>query len=386
MLGRGPFFRDSVSPSVDGNVSASWLCDLALREGFDLAGVTSPAPVATDRAFVDWIESGGNRPMNWLARRIEIRTDPSSYRPEAQAILVVAVDLLEGGRNDLSEWPGVARYAWFLDYHDWMLERLRRVAASIEQRHPGSRNWPSVDTAPVLERELAVRAGLGAMGKNTLLIHPERGSQLLLGELFTTVAVRTFSLPVSDLCGNCSRCLEACPTGALTPYRLDAEECLTTWTVEWKGVIPERFREAASEWWFGCDRCQEVCPWNRRARRPLPRPVARPDRLEPLDPVAILELDDEALGSRIASSCLSRPGLPGLRRNAAIALSRRSDARSERALIDRLLRDRSPVVRGTCGWSLARRGGTRGRSALAEALRREPDPAIREILAQSLST
>ncbi|HEY2738110.1 MAG TPA: tRNA epoxyqueuosine(34) reductase QueG, partial [Thermoanaerobaculia bacterium] len=251
---------------MDPHATAERLKAWAVEAGFDRAGVASLEPAATGEAFLRWIERGDQAGMDYLARRMEARLEPATViagHPGARSALCVALQyhpIAEEPEGDL--WPRVARYARGLDYHDVMGERLTALEARILEAFPGTASRRYIDTGPVLERELAARAGLGAPGKNTNLLHPEAGSWFLLGELFLSLDLAP-DVPLADLCGTCTRCLEACPTGALPePYRLDSNRCISYWTIEHRGPLPAAAREMVGEWVFGCDLCQEVCPWN----------------------------------------------------------------------------------------------------------------------------
>jgi epoxyqueuosine reductase len=362
---------------------------IAIEAGFDAAGVATLAPTATGAAFERWLERGEHAGMGWMERRTEVRRDPRAILEGARSALVVAwryapvapgEDAAEG---DL--WPSVARYARGADYHDHMLERLERVGERLSAETPGLEYRAYVDTGPILERELAARAGLGAIGKNTNLLSPELGSWFLIGELLLTIELEP-GLPLADLCGECTRCLEACPTGALAePFRLDAGRCISFWTIEHRGSIPEAMRPGIGTWLFGCDVCQEVCPWNSR-----PEAVAGRAELAPaaerraLDLVTLLALGEAEMRERFRGSALLRPRPEGLRRNAAIVLGNRGAPGDERALAAALTADPSPVVRGHAAWALGRLGGERAIAALRAAWSVEPDPGVRaEIAAAS---
>ncbi|MCM2269833.1 MAG: tRNA epoxyqueuosine(34) reductase QueG [Thermoanaerobaculia bacterium] len=302
---------------------------LARQEGFGPLGVASLAPAATAGAYRAWLARGDHAGMRWMERNVDLRADARGLLPGAMSALVVALryapladDAPAGEGAAAGElWSRVARYARGDDYHDLMRSRLLRVAAALADLSPGCRSRVCVDTAPLLERELAARAGLGAVGKNTMLLHPEAGSWFLLGELLTTVEL-VADPPMADLCGDCSRCLEACPTGALAaPYRLDANRCLSYWTIEHRGEIPEPMRPYLRDWVFGCDVCQEVCPWN-RAVPPATAPefeVAAERR--DLDLAGLLGLQPPEYRDRLRGSPLRRAKLEGLQRNAAQALA-----------------------------------------------------------------
>jgi epoxyqueuosine reductase len=297
--------------------------DAARRAGFDLAGVAALQPATTAGAYRAWLARGDQAGMKWMERNVALRGDPRGLLPGAMSALVVGLRYapLAGGEPGGDLWPRVARYARGRDYHDTMRERLRRVAAEAEEILPGCRTRICVDTAPLLERELAARAGLGAVGKNTMLLHPEAGSCFLLGELLLTAELAP-EAPMADLCGDCTRCLDACPTGALAaPYRLDARRCLSYWTIEHRGEIAAQMRPPLRDWVFGCDACQEACPWNRRAATVEREEFAVPAARRQLDLAGLLALDGERYRTLLAGSPLRRARLDGLRRNAEATLA-----------------------------------------------------------------
>ncbi|MEK7446189.1 MAG: tRNA epoxyqueuosine(34) reductase QueG, partial [candidate division NC10 bacterium] len=251
--------------------------------------------------------------------------------PGARSVVCVALNYHQGEIADRS-WAPVARYAWGRDYHDVMLPRLEglalllREAASAESR-------AYVDTGPVLERELAARAGLGWVGKNTMLLRPLLGSWFLIGVLLTTAELAP-DAPLPDRCGSCRACLDACPTGAfVAPYVLDARRCISYLTIEHRGDIEPALESGMGPWQFGCDLCQSACPWNRKA------PVTRERAFLPAAPYpgaeALLAMDDEAFRRRFAGTALLRPRAAGMRRNAAVALrNRHRDGKEIAPMID----------------------------------------------------
>src|SRR5262245_51695659 len=292
--------------------------------------------------------------MRWLARRAAERADPRRVLPGARSVVAVGVvydtgpEAAQAPRNgarpsEAARGDGdgggasaavprsepqasearVSRYAGGRDYHDVLGERLRALAREIEALVPGTRTRSYVDTGPVLERPVAARAGLGWIGKNTLLIHPRLGSQLFLGVVLTDLALAP-DAPEPDHCGSCRACLDACPTGAFPePYVLDASRCLSYTTIELRGAIPEPLRRAQADWVFGCDVCQEVCPWNTRARRVVPddraglRAALAPHELWRKPPLAaLLALDESAWHDATSGTALRRAKWRGLLRNA----------------------------------------------------------------------
>lgn len=348
---------------MDAHAAAQRLRTMARTAGFDLAGVARLAPAATGEAYLRWLARGDHAGMGWMERNVELRLDPRGLLEGARSALVVALRYapLAGADEPVPGdlWPRVARYARGDDYHDLMRARLEQVAAAARHEWPGVGTRVCVDTAPLLERDLAARAGLGAVGKNTLLLHPEAGSWLLLGELLLTLDLAP-DAPLSDLCGDCARCLEACPTGALPePYRLDAGRCLSYWTIEHRGEIPAGARRGLADWVFGCDICQEVCPWNRR-RPPADHPELNlAEGRRALDLAGLLALPEPAFRELFRGSPMKRARAEGLRRNAALALAGRADRRAREALEAAAGGDPSPVVREAAAWALspAAKGG-----------------------------
>ena len=386
----------------------------AREAGFDAVGVAGVEPLERGAAFVAWLERGEQAEMDYLERRVEERLEPEKILPGARSVLCVGLQYhpLEGAEPvDGDLWPRVARYARGRDYHNLMGKRLKKLAKRIRREFPGADTRPYVDTGPVLERELAARAGLGVPGKNTNLLSRELGSWFLLGEIFTTLEAAP-SRPgegvdangvtepgvtdpgVTDLCGRCTLCLEACPTDAFPePYRLDANRCISYWTIEHRGAMPEEMRSAIGDWVFGCDVCQEVCPWNLRyegradrgGRTPADHPdLHLPDHRRELDLVAVLRLEREDYEERFRGSAMKRARLEGLKRNAAVVMGNRGDAGYVQALAGALAGEEDPVVRGHAAWALGRIGGDEARSVLDGALDGEVDSEVRREIASAL--
>ncbi len=364
------------NPSVDPAATASLLKRWALEAGFDRAGVAHLAPVERAEALAAWLGRGDQAGMGWMAGKPEVRREPERVLAGARSVLCVALQYAplvdeEGEPRAETEgdlWPRVARYARGRDYHDLMGERLAALADRVREAFPGAAARPYVDTGPVLERELAARAGLGAFGKHTNLLSREHGSWFLLGELFLTLDLAP-DAPITDLCGRCTRCLTACPTGALPePYRLDANRCISYWTIEHRGALPEAAREMVGDWVFGCDLCQEACPWNRKAAPGADPDLALPPERAGLDLVGLLLLSREEYTERFRGSPMKRAKLSGLKRNAAVAMGNRGDSKYLPAL-ETALADEDPVVRDAAAWALekienrGREGASPARSA-----------------------
>jgi epoxyqueuosine reductase len=383
---------DARDPRATADLLKSW----ALEAGFDRAGVADLGPLEHGEALVRWLDRGDQAAMGYLGRRLEARLDPSQIFPGARSVLCVALQYhpLHGEdgerqpepKGDL--WRRVARYARGKDYHDVMGARLEALEERVREAFPRCATRRYVDTGPVLERELAARAGLGAVGKNTMLLHPEGGSWFLLGELFLSLDLAP-DAPLTDLCGSCTLCLEACPTGALPePYRLDSNRCISFWTIEHRGALPPEARRMVGGWVFGCDVCQEVCPWNAAPEGTEgavhPEMELPPERAE-LDLARLLRLPREEYVERFRGSPMKRAKLEGLQRNAAVAMGNRLESRYAAPLAD-ALREGEPLVRGHAAWALGRIGGEEARRALEEALGREADEGVRAEIEAVLTT
>jgi len=380
----------SVGAGLDPGQVASQVKQWALEAGFDRAGVATLEPLEHGGAFVRWLERGEHAGMSYLERRVEARLVPATILDGATSVLCVALRYAPLAGEDEPEgdlWPGVARYARGRDYHALMEERLDVVAARVAAAFPHARSRRYVDTGPVLERELAARAGIGVVGKNTCLLDREMGSWFLLGELFLTLELAADE-PLADLCGGCTLCLEACPTGALVePYRLDSNLCISYWTIEHRGALPAAAADAAGPWVFGCDICQDVCPWNRR-RHALP--PAEHDELRlprergELDLAGLLGLGREAYVERFRGSSMKRARLQGLQRNAAAAMGNSGETRHVPALAAALADNPDPAVRGAAARALGRIGGVLAAASLERALPREADATVRGEIAAGL--
>lgn len=335
----------------------------ALEAGFDRAGVAGLEPVERGEVYLRWLEEGAHAGMEYLRHRIEARLEPERILEGARSVLCVALQYEpladRSPRRDGSPpvddlWSGVAKYAHGRDYHNLMGKRLRKLARRIRDEIPGTDTRWYVDTGPVLERELAARAGIGVQGKNTCLLSRE-GSWFLLGELFLTLELPP-AAPLTDLCGRCTRCLDHCPTGALTePYRLDSNLCISYWTIEHRGAVPEEMREQIGEWVFGCDVCQDVCPWNVRELEPAHHPdLHLPPRRAELDLVRLLAMSEEEYRERFRGNAMKRARLEGLKRNAATVMGNRGEERYVEPLRRALEEESDPAVREHAAWALER--------------------------------
>jgi epoxyqueuosine reductase len=323
--------------------------------GFELAGIAAAGPADGFEHLQSWLAQGFAGSMDYMARHEEARRHPKSVLPAVRSVLMVGMNYLPMGAGPATEHQGqVARYARGLDYHDVLRDRLNALLRWIQDKVPGTQGRGVVDTAPLLERDFARRAGLGWFGKNTMLIHKKLGSYFFLGALLLDLNLEPDEPFSADHCGTCTACLDACPTAAFpSPHVLDARRCISYLTIELRGPIPTELREPMGQWVFGCDICQEVCPWNRKAP-PSAEPAwrTRPD-LQALDLLEIMGLDEEAFRQRFKGTALFRAKRSGLLRNAAIVLG---NQRQSMALpvLTKALTDRDPVVREAVAWAISK--------------------------------
>ncbi len=349
----------------------------ATRLGFDRVGV-APAVVPPGYGrYLDWLERGRAAGMAYLQNRAEARGHPNHVLEGARSVIVVAMIY---GRPEPTQ-PGptqgkVARYARGDDYHEILWRRLGQLLGWLKAERPGLAGRAVCDTAPLLERDFARLAGLGWVGKNTCLIDREIGSFTVLGAvLIDEELVYDEPLPTGH-CGTCTRCLDACPTDAfVAPYQLDARRCLSYWTIEHKGAIPGEIADQLGDWAFGCDICQDVCPWNRKAP-PGSEPGLdpKPEWINP-DLIAWLDRDPSEFRKALKGTALARSKRSGLVRNAALILGHRGSTEAVPSLMARLT-DLDPVVRSASAWALGRIGTFEAIEAL-EAARDDPDEATR---------
>lgn len=293
-----------------------------LDAGFAKAGIATLEPVQTGPAFESWVSLGRHATMDWLAQTMPGRIHPGSMLPGAQAAVVVA-DLYASGSEESVPVPvtvgRIARYAQGRDYHDLVKKRLRAICDRIRAGHPGAQTRMFTDTAPVHERELAQRAGIGWTGKHTLTIDPQLGSWFVLGGFLTTLEIAAPSDQplITDHCGTCTRCIEACPTQAITPYSVDASRCISYLTIEHEGTIEPELAGGIGQWFAGCDICQEICPHNRPRVTEAAHPLeGYTSRRRGFDLLEVLSWDEATRRARFATSALKRITLAQAQRNA----------------------------------------------------------------------
>jgi epoxyqueuosine reductase len=334
---------------------SEWIKDYARALGFELVGIAPAQPPPHAESFLHWLAQGYAGAMEYLERTAHLRINPAELLPDARSAVVVGLNYAPAELPDTDY--RIARYALGDDYHQVIRAKLETLLSAIQAVAPEAQGRICVDSAPVLERDLAWLAGLGWYGKNTCLINTHRGSYFFLGVLLLTLELE-YDTPAEGGCGTCRLCLDACPTGALTePYVLDARKCISYLTIELRESIPESYRAPMGEWLFGCDICQEVCPFNRpRAHQPLRAQPTQEPRLKPR-PLPrlhdILTMDESQFADRFRSSAIKRAKWRGLIRNALIVAGNKGDP-TLRPLIERYCQHHDPVLRETAQWALAR--------------------------------
>lgn len=310
----------------------------------------------------EWLRRGDHAEMSWMHERREARQDPRVLLPEVRSGITLWIShhfpeelSADEARQARGYEARVARYAWGRDYHNVLRRILRRLSKWIQARDPRATSHGSVDTSPVLERAIAERCGVGWIGKSTMLIHPQRGTFGSLAVLLTSARFDRLDQPPTPRCGTCTACIDRCPTQALSASGLDARRCISYWTIEHRGVIPREIRPLLGEWTFGCDLCQDVCPWSVKAERrasPPDHDVWRPraERARP-DLLEWLRLSDDELNESLLGSPLRRAHPYGLKRNAIITLTNQRYAEAL-PIIWEQLHNANPAVRATAIWGI----------------------------------
>ena len=352
--------------------------------GFELVGIAPATPADGFDRMREWLDQGYAGEMNYMHRQADARRHPESILPEVRSVVMVGMNYkpvasgqCPGVQNEdretrrqgdkeketahpfslspclpVSSSGLVARYARGEDYHHVLWKKLNRLLEWIQGEVPGCTGRGVVDTAPLLERDFARRAGLGWFGKNTMLLDKRLGSYFFLGGLLLDVPLQTDRPHESSHCGTCTACLDACPTQAFTePGVLDSRRCISYLTIELHGPIPENLREPMGDWLFGCDICQEVCPWNRKSPPGLePALQARPD-LTSIDLLQLLTLSEEQFRHRFRGTALMRTKRQGLLRNAAIVLGNQGNP-SALPTLRKALADSDPVIQEAAQWAI----------------------------------
>lgn len=370
----------------------------ARRLGFDLVGIAPAQPGPHADFLRRWVGEGFAGEMNYMTRDVERRANPQAVLPDAKSVVVVALNYFTEKTTDhthpppLTPYPSstgrISRYAWGDDYHDVMQQKLTALWEFVKSAAGEEvQGKIYVDTGPVLEREIASLAGIGWFGKNTNLINTRLGSFFFVGVLLLNVALDYDEPSWTSHCGKCTACLDACPTQAFpAPYVLDARRCISYLTIELKGAIPRALRSQMGEWIFGCDVCQDVCPWNRKHAKPTSEPAFSPrEGFASPNLMEWLRMTPDAFRARFKGSPLQRAKRRGLLRNVAVALGNAKDPSAVPALID-ALRDAEPLVRAHAAWALGHIGTAEARQALEGAMTTEADEEVREEIEEALKT
>jgi epoxyqueuosine reductase len=329
------------------------LRNAARRLGFGLVGVCPAVEPAGFPRFLEWLEAGFGGEMRYLDERRAAYAHPRHVLDGVRSLVVLGHSYRTAEPAPTQPGQGrVARYAWGTDYHDVLHERMHELADYLRELRPEAKVRGVVDSAPLLEREFAQLAGLGWIGKNTLVLNRELGSWFFLCVLLTDAELAYDTGRETDHCGTCTACLDACPTQAfVAPYVLDARRCISYTTIELREEIPQGLRAGHGDWVFGCDVCQDVCPWNRKAPAVEEAEFAPRDGMNTLDLIELFELDDEAFRRRFRRTPLWRAKRRGILRNAAIVLGNQHYAGAVAAL-SKGADDEEPLVRDACRWAL----------------------------------
>ncbi len=359
----------------------------AQRLGFGLVGISLVKPPPHEQSFAQWLEKGLGGELGYLKRTEELRRDPTKLVPWAVSVVSVGMNYYTpmprpkvGDR--MKGW--ISRYAWGDDYHDLAKKRLESLLDKIREIYPGDVEGRAfVDSGPVLEREIAGVAGIGWIGKNTHLISPRRGSWFFLGELFLSIEL-AYDRPMQDRCGKCDLCLKACPTSAFVgPYILDARRCISYLTIELKGAIPFHLRPLMGNHIFGCDICQEVCPYNVKAKTTGEETFFPREGFYAPELIPLLSLGEEEFRRRFRGSPILRAKRRGFLRNVAVALGNLKSHEAVPALI-RALQDDEPLVRCHVAWALGQIATPESLEALRKRLEVESDAEVREEIKEAI--
>ncbi len=361
----------------------------ALELGFDAVGIARVEPLEDQARLERWLDRGFSGEMTYMARNAAKRANPALVVEGCRSVVCVALGYEPARSPERDARLGrIARYAVGEDYHRVLGEKLAALWAWIREQRREARGLWYVDTGPVLERAWAERAGLGWIGRHSGLLSAQRGSWFLLGELLLDLELSP-DAPATHHCGTCTRCLETCPTRAIVaPHQVDARRCISYLTIELRGPIPRELRPLVGDYIFGCDICQEVCPWNRFARAGRESRLAAAPVLDRLSLIGLLELDDAEFHGLFSTSPIRRAKRAGLLRNVCVALGNRGDAAALPALRRALSQDPQPLVRGHAAWAIGEilcRGNGRSaeegqgaRDALKVAALRDGDETVRE--------
>ena len=371
----------------ENNALSALIKSAAQRLGFELVGISPARVLPHEASFAEWLRQGFAGDMDYLQRTEELRRKPQTLMPWAVSVVSVGMNYFTpfvrpAVSDETKGW--ISRYAWGDDYHDVIKSKLERLLELVRDAHDGRvEGRVFVDSGPVLERDFAGVAGIGWIGKNTHLISPERGSWFFLGELFLSLPL-VYDRPIRERCGRCDLCLKACPTGAFVgPYVLDARRCISYLTIELKGSIPHHLRPLIGNHIFGCDICQEICPYNVKALPSAEPSFAPRERLYAPDLIPLLSLTAEEFRRRFRNSPIRRAKRRGLLRNVAVALGNLKSCEAVPALV-RALDDEEALVRGHVAWALGRIGTAEAIAGLQKRRLLETDKGVNDEIEAAL--
>jgi epoxyqueuosine reductase len=343
------------------------LRELAREAGFDACGFVSAQAAPHREPFLRWLEDGSHAGMDWLARTPERRTDPRSVLPGCQTMIFLAKNYFQGGHNPRTNGR-IARYAYGEDYHQLMLTAMQPICEFLKRR--GGAQKPYVDSGPILERDFAAESGIAWQGKSTMCLNQKLGTWFFLGTILTTVSVEP-DPPAKNRCGSCTRCIDACPTHAITaPYQLDARRCISYLTIENKGSIPLEFRTAIGDRIYGCDDCLDACPWNRFAAATRETRFFMPPEVQSKSLRSLATLSQDEFRSLFRNSPIRRIKRNRFVRNVCVALGN-VGTKEDLPVLQGLAGDSDMLIAEHASWAIAQiqtRNSREAPSACADAI------------------
>ncbi|MDG2391002.1 MAG: tRNA epoxyqueuosine(34) reductase QueG [Planctomycetaceae bacterium] len=360
--------------------------------GFDLVGIAPAVTPTGYSSFLEWIDAGYAGEMQYIPNRAKAYEHPKHVLESVKSVIMVGFNYftepaIPGSTSEDRDGLGrIARYAWgTADYHDVLRKRLKQLAAVLHDEIPDCKTRAVIDTAPLLERDFAQLAGLGWIGKNTLLLNKQKGSWFFLGALLTNIELPADAPHETAHCGTCTRCLDVCPTDAFPESGiLDARKCISYLTIELRDQpIPKELRTGVEDWLFGCDLCQDVCPWNSKATASEEPEFQPRKQLNPTDAARLLSLDDEQFRAEFRKTPLDRPGRAGLLRTACIVLGN-VGGRRHLPQLDQSLSDKEPLIRGAAAWGIGQLGGVNEIAELQSRLQTEDNEIVRQELQSAI--
>lgn len=358
----------------------------SIANGFELVGICPAVQPPGLTRFNQWLESGFHGEMSYMSDRQDAYEHPTAVLDGATSVVMLALNYKTAVPNDPP--PGFARVARYAlsntDYHDTIHKKLKAIKREVLNQHQQCSIRGVVDTAPLLERDFARLSGLGWFGKNTMLINKTRGSYFFLAALLIDQPMIYDSPFNTTHCGTCTACLTECPTDAFDKAGvLDARKCISYLTIELRGAIPLEFRDAIGNWLFGCDVCQDVCPWNNKAPETSNPEMHIAPGFDPLDLNALFEMDDDRFRDRFRKTPLWRAKRRGILRNAAVVLGNQQDP-SALASLEKGINDSEEIVRGACAWAIGKIGGEAAIHILEQRAKHETDPDVAQEISAAI--